>query len=1015
MTPRFVLRALVRALPLLLLSLAVPTAALGQPVAPDAPELAPEARARLVQGAEDARLAPWQRDVMLHLARPGATAALDSSAADDRAAPAALVSGAADGAWDAAAIHPIARGSHSAIYDPVRDRMVIFGGDDNSRIHYNDVWALSLAGIPAWTQLTPTGTPPSPRSAHSAIYDPVRDRMVIFGGRDGTANYNEVWALSLAGTPAWTQLTPTGTLPVGRSAHSAIYDPVRDRMVVFGGYKDYAYLNEVWALSLAGAPAWTQLAPTGTPPVTRYGHSAIYDPVRDRMVVFGGYVMGGQEYNDVWAMSLADTPAWTQLTPTGTPPSGRCDQSAIYDPVRDRMVVFGGVNDFHNDVWSLSLAGTPAWTQLAPTGTLPGARCSHGAVYDPLRDRMVVFAGVGEYFYPVDDAWTMSLAGTPAWTLLTPVTVRNDHSAIYDPVRDRILVFGGVPPYSSSYLNDVWALSLAGTPAWTQLTPTGTPPTGRSACYAIYDPVRDRMVFFAGNGASVDVNVWALSLAGTPAWTQLTPSGTSPSMRFFFSAIYDPVRDRMLVFGGSTPSVYLNDVWALSLAGTPTWTQLTPTGTPPSGRYEHTAIYDPVRDCMVLFGGYASGLGPFNDVWAMSLAGTPAWTQLTPTGTLPGARRLHSAIYDPVRDRMVVFGGFITGSYFNDLWALSLAGTPAWEQLSPAGTPPSVRYGHSANYDPVRDRMVVFGGRTTGSVYLNDVWSLTWGAPALAGVTCPGDVVWTPGGSVAASYSITNPYAFAQTADYTLTTARDWPGFPLTGSVAVGANGTVAVPVSAPVPDSAAGGWSSLTFRATLRSVPQYAACTHDLVDGATPVALSLVSALADPDRVRLTWYAAGGGEPAATVYRCAVQGAWSSLGQVAADGSGQIVYEDRAVSPGARYGYRLGVLDQGHEVFAGETWVDVPRAAEFALGGVSPNPAARDLAVAFSLPDAAPARLEAFDLAGRRVAAREVGPLGGGSHEVRLGEGRSLAPGVYLLRLTRGARTLTARAVIVR
>ena len=593
MTPRFVLRALVRVLPLLLLSLAVPTAALGQPVAPDAPELAPEARARLVQGAEDARLAPWQRDVMLHLARPGATAALDSSAADDRAAPAALVSGAADGAWDAAAIHPIARGSHSAIYDPVRDRMVIFGGDDNSRIHYNDVWALSLAGIPAWTQLTPTGTPPSPRSAHSAIYDPVRDRMVIFGERDGTANYNEVWALSLAGTPAWTQLTPTGTLP--------------------------------------------------------------------------------------------------------------------------------------------------------------------------------------------------------------------------------------------------------------------------------------------------------------------------------------------------------------------------------------------------------------------------------------GARRLHSAIYDPVRDRMVVFGGFITGSYFNDLWALSLAGTPAWEQLSPAGTPPSVRYGHSANYDPVRDRMVVFGGRTTGSVYLNDVWSLTWGAPALAGVTCPGDVVWTPGGSVAASYSITNPYAFAQTADYTLTTARDWPGFPLTGSVAVGANGTVAVPVSAPVPDSAAGGWSSLTFRATLRSVPQYAACTHDLVDGATPVALSLVSALADPDRVRLTWYAAGGGEPAATVYRCAVQGAWSSLGQVAADGSGQIVYEDRAVSPGARYGYRLGVLDQGHEVFAGETWVDVPRAAEFALGGVSPNPAARDLAVAFSLPDAAPARLEAFDLAGRRVAAREVGPLGGGSHEVRLGEGRSLAPGVYLLRLTRGARTLTARAVIVR
>ena len=309
--------------------------------------------------------------------------------------------------------------------------------------------------------------------------------------------------------------------------------------------------------------------------------------------------------------------------------------------------------------------------------------------------------------------------------------------------------------------------------------------------------------------------------------------------------------------------------------------------------------------------------------------------------------------------------------------------------------------------------MVVFGGYSAGAP-VNDLWTLTWGAPALASVTCPGDVVWVPGGSLAASYGITNPYGFAQTADYTLSSARDWPGFPVVGSVAVDALGTATVPVSVPVPDSAAGGWSSLTFRATLRNLPQYATCSHNLVDEATPVAMSLVSAQADPERVRLTWYAASG-VAVATVYRSVAAGRWSALGQVAVDGSGQLVYEDRAVTPGGRYGYRLGVVEEGREVFAGETWVEVPLAARFALGGVSPNPASRQLAVTFSLPDAAPARLEAFDLAGRRVAAREVGAQGGGSHEVRLGEGRDLAPGVYLLRLTRGARVLPARAVIVR
>jgi hypothetical protein len=1011
MTPRSPLRALALLLPLLFLPLAVPTTVLGQPVPDDPAWLAPEARARLGQAAEDARLAPWQRDVMLRLARTGSVAAPAPAALDRGAPEPALASGAGDGAWVAAAIRPSARGYLSAIYDPVRNRMVVFGGDDNSSPHYfGDVWALSLAGAPAWTQLTPTGTPPSRRSAHSAIYDPVRDRMVVFGGRDSTGLYNEVWVLSLSGTPAWTQLTPTGAPPSARCSHSAIYDPLRDRMVVFGG----SYKNDAWALSLAGTPAWTQLTPTGTPPSVRWGHSAIYDPVRDRMVVFGGYVLSGQELNDVWALSLAGTPAWTQWTPTGTPPRGRCCHSAMYDPVRDRMVMFGGVNPFLNDVWALSLTDTPAWTQLTPAGTLVSTRSSHGAIYDPVRDRMVVFGGIAETFHVLDDAWMLSLAGTPVWTLLTPVTGRSLGSVIYDPVRDRMVVFGG--NNNVSYMNEVWELSLADTPAWTQLAPTGTLPTGRSSCYAIYDPVRDRMVFFAGNGPSIDLTeVWALSLAGTPAWTKLTPTGTPPTQRFFFSTIYDPVRDRMLVFGGSTPSVYLNDVWALSLADSPAWTQLAPTGPPPSGRYEHTTIYDPVRDRMVLFGGYATGLGTFNDVWALSLAGTPAWTQLAPTGTLPGVRRLHGAIYDPLRDRMVVFGGYISGSCLKDTWALSLAGTPAWTQLTPAGAPPSARLGHSANYDPVRDRMVVFGGRDSTYAYFNDVWSLTWGTPALAGVTCPGDIVWLPGGILAANYTITNPCGFAQIADYSLASARDWPGFPVAGSVAVGAFDTAVVPLSAPVPDSAAGGWSSLTFQATLRSVLQHAACTHDLVDGATPVMVSLVSTQADPDRVRLTWLAAGAVGSAATVYRCVVPGAWVALGQVAADGSGQVVYEDRAVTPGARYGYRLGVVDQGREVFAGETWVDVPRVAELALAGVRPNPATRALAVAFSLPDAAPARLEAFDLLGRRVAAREVGPLGGGSHEVRLGDGRALAPGVYLLRLTRGDRVLRARAVIVR
>jgi hypothetical protein len=722
MTPQHLLRSLARVFPLFLLSLAMPPAALGQSAAPGPWEIAPETRARVARAAEDTMLAPWQRDLMLGLARTGRAAALDSSAAGPRAALPTLAANGVEGAW-VAVTPPSGRNCHSAIYDPVRDRMVVFGGIGLGSRYLNDVWTLSLAGTPAWTQLTPTGTAPSQRTYHSAIYDPVRDRMVVFGGGAGS-RYNDVWALSLAGTPAWTQLTPSGTPPSARISHSAVYDPVRDRMVVFGGVP---VLNDVWALSLAGAPAWTQLTPAGTPPLGRANHSAIYDPVRDRMVVFGGSSVSGY-LNDVWALSLPGTPAWTQLSSTGAPPSPRVYHSAIYDSVRDRMVVFGGVSlvsGYHNDVWALSLAGTPAWAQVAPTATPPSRRGTHSAIYDPVRDRMVVFGGsVSSRF---NDVWGLSLAGTPTWTQLTPVGTPPSgpagHSAIYDPVRGRMVVFGGV----GSSFNDVWTLSLADTSVWTQLSPAGTPPSGRFGHSAIYDPVRDRMVVFGGYSGSYFNEVWALSLADTPVWAQLSPSGTPPGARSAHSAIYDPVRDRMVVFGGSSVSGYVNDVWALSLADTPVWAQLTPTGTP-SVRNGHGAIYDPLRDRMVVFGG-GDASSYRNDIWALTLADTLAWAQLTPSGSLPNVRLGHSASYDPLRDRMVVFGGLYSdGSYhyLNDAWALALAGTPAWMQLTPSGATPSGRRAHSAIYDPVRDRIVVFGGYDASQYYCNDAWALGW-------------------------------------------------------------------------------------------------------------------------------------------------------------------------------------------------------------------------------------------------------------------------------------------------
>lgn len=93
-----------------------------------------------------------------------------------------------------------------------------------------------------------------------------------------------------------------------------------------------------------------------------------------------------------------------------------------------------------------------------------------------------------------------------------------------------------------------------------------------------------------------------------------------------------------------------------------------------------------------------------------------------------------------------------------------------------------------------------------------------------------------------------------------------------------------------------------------------------------------------------------------------------------------------------------------------------LPAPVELALRGALPNPSNGDrLSVGFSLPTSAPAELALFDVLGRRIALREVGALGAGTHVVDLVGPVPFAPGVYFARLSQGARTEMVKVVVAR
>lgn len=78
-------------------------------------------------------------------------------------------------------------------------------------------------------------------------------------------------------------------------------------------------------------------------------------------------------------------------------------------------------------------------------------------------------------------------------------------------------------------------------------------------------------------------------------------------------------------------------------------------------------------------------------------------------------------------------------------------------------------------------------------------------------------------------------------------------------------------------------------------------------------------------------------------------------------------------------------------------------------------SPLCSTLKLACDLPGAEPATLEVFDVAGRRMAKRELVPTSAGSTiQVEAGSGMRFAPGAYFLRLTQGNRAPSRKMVLV-
>ncbi len=309
---------------------------------------------------------------------------------------------------------PNARSYACMIADTAHARAILFGGWGVGQ-YLNDVWSFDFSSE-VWSLINPSGQAPPVRREATALYHGAQNAMIVFGGTDGNTYYNDVWALTLTpGSEAWVQVQTVGTPPSPRTSSKSVYDPINNRMIIFGGTSPSVGFNETWSLDFETLQ-WELLAPSGTLPHTRFAHCAEYDPNGHRMIVFAGVAWGYSMMDDVWALDLTSgAESWQRLYPSGPQPSARCQHTSVYDHTNHEMLLgFGYAYPpfvFFNDIWALDF-GSLVWRQLNLVGPTISPRRAVSMACDPVDYEVVIFGGNLGNDNPYNDTYILELEET---------------------------------------------------------------------------------------------------------------------------------------------------------------------------------------------------------------------------------------------------------------------------------------------------------------------------------------------------------------------------------------------------------------------------------------------------------------------------------------------------------------------------------------------------------------------------------------------------------------------------
>jgi Galactose oxidase, central domain len=587
------------------------------------------------------------------------------------------------------------------------------------------------------TRLPNLGTAPPVDAGLQVVHDTERRALYAIPA-DGSSVYTldlrarglETWSVATAGSGAPTE-APAGS----------VYDP---RTQCAYGLSASADSQGLWKLDLSdpARPVWSRLITQNPLGALTWGSLALHPREPSTLYVVGvaRFTGAGIEPSDaVWEITLGDSSA-TARSLGSVLPSTLILPAIFSDGESGKIVLAGGLRSFNSTPLPSGVIVFDPAAGTASTLVSPGVLSALGFIArDP--------DGEGLLFGHATDVGT-----TPRFQLdvlrddFGSVTMKADavrpprvsRALGHDYGREATIAMGRAP--DGAALESSWLLSFdEGT--WTQ-RPLAPDVSDSSLPRARYDVVvqtdyagTSSSGFLAWGGATngdalVDDGAWEeRGSAGRLTHQTLVQGSPIPPLRqgHALTELDCDGESVMAIFGGRDGGARYGDLWTLSCVAHSkncTWTEVSASGPTPRS---HASLTRGSRTYL-LFGGETAA-GASSELFVVDPCGAgPAFSELTPRGSSPPARWGHSAALAAGpggSDVLLFFGGTNGTRDLADLYLLTqVDGVPTWTAVAVPGEGPAPRAHHTAFWDERNSRLIVYGGETFDGSTLGDLWVL---------------------------------------------------------------------------------------------------------------------------------------------------------------------------------------------------------------------------------------------------------------------------------------------------